>query len=113
MVNAYGSPISGRRYDYRVSKPTRQQGETLETTSRIHRVHRWSSHNRTSDDRLLHRQNREGATMNRQRVEQAITYWESVEQEGEQFFYDPDLNHVGLITDLVLSLKSALDNDKM
>ena len=51
--------------------------------------------------------------MNRQRVEQAITYWESVEQEGERFFYDPDNNHIGLITDLVLSLKSALYNDKM
>ena len=51
--------------------------------------------------------------MNRQRVEQAITYWQSVEQEGEQYFYDPDNNHIGLITDLVLSLKSALDNNKM
>jgi hypothetical protein len=113
MVNAYGSPISGRRYDDRVSKPTRQQGETLETTSRIHRVHCWSSRNRASRNRILHRQTRTGETVNRQRVEQAITYWESVEQEGERFFYDPDNNHIGLITDLVLSLKSALDNDKM
>lgn len=50
--------------------------------------------------------------MNRQRVHKAIKYWQSVLDSGIKEFYDPDYNHVGLISDLVYELKSALANDR-
>jgi hypothetical protein len=51
--------------------------------------------------------------MNRQAVHQAIKYWQMVLDSGERQFYDPDLNHLGEISDLVYELKSALSNDKV
>jgi hypothetical protein len=50
--------------------------------------------------------------VNRQRVHKAIKYWQSVQDSGIKEFYDPDYNHIGLISDLVYELKSALANDR-
>ena len=50
--------------------------------------------------------------MNRQAVHKAIKYWQSVHDSGIKEFYDPDYNHVGLVSDLVSELKSALANDR-
>jgi hypothetical protein len=50
--------------------------------------------------------------MNRQAVYKAIKYWQSVQDSGIKEFYDPDHNHIGLISDLVYELKSALANDR-
>jgi hypothetical protein len=50
--------------------------------------------------------------VNRQAVHKAIKYWQSVQDSGIKEFYDPDYNHIGLISDLVYELKSALANDR-
>jgi hypothetical protein len=50
--------------------------------------------------------------MNRQAVHKAIKYWQSVQDSGVKEFYDPDYDHVGLISDLVYELKNALANDR-